>query len=207
MAALAAGVASSMAQSNVYSLNVVGYVNVPMLNGGFYMLNNPLDAATNDINTIIPGAPDGTFVYFWNTNTQDLGLIVNSTGGLWSPQDAQIAPGQGFFISPGGNYTNTFVGQVRQYPVTNTALGGSAFNAIGAGVPVTGDTTNILYGYPAQSGDIMYPWNPALPDLGQSLNWTGTSWAGGSHSFFAAEGFFLLPAGANVTWVTQFTVH
>ena len=32
-AALAAGTAASMAQSNVYSLNIVGYVNVPLTSG------------------------------------------------------------------------------------------------------------------------------------------------------------------------------
>jgi len=35
---LAAGVATSMAQSNVYSLNVVGYVNVTTTGGGLFNL-------------------------------------------------------------------------------------------------------------------------------------------------------------------------
>src|SRR5437667_4436469 len=39
---LAAGVATSMAQSNVYSLNIVGYANVKIISGpGLY--NNPFD--------------------------------------------------------------------------------------------------------------------------------------------------------------------
>jgi hypothetical protein len=40
--AVAAGVATSMAQPNVYSLNVVGYVNVPIQGGvSFNLLANP----------------------------------------------------------------------------------------------------------------------------------------------------------------------
>ena len=63
MAALAAGVATSMAQSsNVYSLNVVGYVNVtlPSLNpssvGGLSFIANPLD----DDSPAMPIAPIAT---------------------------------------------------------------------------------------------------------------------------------------------------
>src|ERR1035437_742604 len=43
-AAMAASLASSMAQ-NVYSLNVVGYVNVTLPAQQFYAVANPLDAS------------------------------------------------------------------------------------------------------------------------------------------------------------------
>ena len=61
-ALLAAGVATPMAQSsNVYSLNVVGYVNVPVYGGGQYnMICNPLNNANNNITNLFSGS--GAFI-------------------------------------------------------------------------------------------------------------------------------------------------
>src|SRR5271166_2726177 len=95
MAALAAGVATSMAQSNVYSLNVVGYVNYPFTLGNYTLVSNPLDNTTNDLNTILPGVPDGTSVGLWSTALQDFSPTTpaySSHTGLWVP-DVAIAPG------------------------------------------------------------------------------------------------------------------
>src|SRR5882672_2501980 len=57
---MAAGVATSLAQSNVYSLNVVGYVNVPTTGAGnFNMMANPLNNANNGITNLFATAQDG----------------------------------------------------------------------------------------------------------------------------------------------------
>src|SRR5437879_6035335 len=62
-AALAAGLATSaVAQSNVFSLNIVGYVNTP-LTTGFNLIANPLDKGTNDLNSLFPNAGFGDTVY------------------------------------------------------------------------------------------------------------------------------------------------
>src|SRR2546421_1894502 len=53
-AALAAGALTSWAQSNVYSLNVVGYVNVVFPPGQFTVFANPLNNANNAISNIFP---------------------------------------------------------------------------------------------------------------------------------------------------------
>ena len=46
----AAGLASSLAQSNVYSLNVVGYVNKTLTGGSlFSVVNNPLNTTNNTL--------------------------------------------------------------------------------------------------------------------------------------------------------------
>ncbi len=53
LSALAAGIATTVAQSNVYSLNIVGYVNVPVPSG-YSLLANPLKAGvTNGANEIM----------------------------------------------------------------------------------------------------------------------------------------------------------
>ena len=77
-ALLAAGVATSMAQvSNVYSVNVVGYVNLNLTNG-LNLISNPLDAvgnggaASNTIANVFGVVPDGTQVYkFTNSGYRD----------------------------------------------------------------------------------------------------------------------------------------
>ena len=55
----AAGIASIQAQSNVYSVNVVGYVNVVAPVGQFKMIANPLNATNNTIGGIGPVLPAG----------------------------------------------------------------------------------------------------------------------------------------------------
>src|SRR4051812_38715441 len=75
-AALAAGVATSMAQSNVYSLNIVGYANVPVVAGNS-IYANPFDLdGTNSADKVLnhaaladaggnPGL-DSFYVNTWN---------------------------------------------------------------------------------------------------------------------------------------------
>jgi hypothetical protein len=50
-AAMAAGLVSSVAQSNVYSVNVVGYVNQVLPAGTLVAVANPLDNGTNTLDS------------------------------------------------------------------------------------------------------------------------------------------------------------
>src|SRR5678810_1239027 len=89
-AILAAGIASSMAQSNVYSLNVVGYVNRTFVGGGLFSLTaNPLNTTNNTLAGIFGGAavglPSGSQVQVWNYGTQDFDLYNKTPfGSGWS---------------------------------------------------------------------------------------------------------------------------
>src|SRR3954470_8755678 len=60
-AALAAGAATSMAQSNVYSLNVVGYYNVPVPANQLVLVANQLNTTNNTIAGLIQGPPNAQF--------------------------------------------------------------------------------------------------------------------------------------------------
>jgi len=214
MAALAAGVASSMAQSNVYSLNVVGYVNYPLHDvGNFYLISNPLDNTTNDLNTIVPAPPDGSTVQLWSTALQDLSPTTPtyvSSSHTWVP-DVAIATGQGFFVIPNASFTNTFVGTVRQYAITNSLVGNGNFECIGSTAPLGGSLTNVpnvLGQYPAHDGDTLQLWDEPIQDLNPTtptyVSSTG-KWAP-DYSFNVGDGFFIVRNGAAVTWVNQFTV-
>lgn len=209
-AALAAGAATSMAQSNVYSLNVVGYVNYSFSSGNYVLVCNPLNAGTNDLNTILAGAPTGTQVQTWNTAAQDFDAAtpVKLANGTWNP-NLTVKPGQGFFVVANGNFTNTFVGEVIQGSVTNALVGGGNYEAIGSTVPVGGSITNVLDQYPALSGDQIQIWDVTAQDFAATtpVYSTVTGKWNPDVSFKVAEAFFLVRNGAAVNYVRTFTVQ
>jgi len=198
-AAIAAGVVSSQAQSNVYSVNVVGYVNKTLPISAMQLSGTPLDDGTNKLSSALAGAPNGTTVYVWN------GAGYNSASkakGSWST-DLSIPPGVGMFIQSGGTAgTNTYVGQV------TAQVGGSVSNAIPAGVttlrgsmvPYAGDLndTNLALGTTLANGSIIYKWTGA--------GYTSSSKAKGSWStalsFSVGEAMFINSATAT-QWVQK----
>jgi hypothetical protein len=154
-AILAAGLASSMAQ-NVYSLNVVGYVNTSYV-GGFNAAANPLvGSPDNSLNTVLSGGtvPDGTIVFTWDTATQDFSTVLPTYVGsskTWSP-NATVVQGQGFFVLAPSAFTHTWVGDVKQgTTITPIAPG---FNGIASPTPVAGALPTVLAGMVPNDGDI-----------------------------------------------------
>lgn len=187
-AAVAAGAVTSMAQSNVYSLNIVGYVNVPMVSG-FNLIANPLDNGTNSLSSLFPNAGFGDTVYQFVNGA----FVTSSFLGAWSP-DLVTAPGGGIFYQAGAASTNTFVGNVLTGNLTNHIKAG--FNIVSSQVPQSDTLENL--GYPASFGDTAYffrngayvtssflgAWSPDLsPAVGES---------------------FWIQAGAAVDWTRAF---
>jgi hypothetical protein len=140
-AALAAGVISSQAQ--VYSQNIVGYVNQPV-KSGYNTVANPLDASggnsiTNVIPAILTGQLDNSTIYVW-TGTSYATYYVDSTlGGIADAGDnnavlpPNLPPGTAIFIAAAASNTVTFVGTVH-------------VDGAGASTNVVGLTTNVLSG-------------------------------------------------------------
>src|SRR5688500_15579957 len=71
----AAGIATSMAQAPVYSVNAVGYVNTPLV-PGYNLISNPLDNKTgNDIQNLFKNGiqggvfPLGSTIYYYVPGT------------------------------------------------------------------------------------------------------------------------------------------
>jgi hypothetical protein len=174
-AALAASVISSQAQ--VYSLNIVGYVNQPFQNG-YTTIANPLDASdanglnnsvTNIIN-ITSGNYDGANIYVYNGHgytvyTCDSGqptLIGNANDS--APVNGPIlSPGQSIFFNnnTGTAQTNTFVGTVHvDTAASGTNVVGMTTNNLPSGqyfyasvLPVGGGLGSVLE-LPALSGNL-----------------------------------------------------
>jgi hypothetical protein len=218
----AAGIASSMAQSNVYSLNVVGYVNVA-IKSGFNAVANPLMASPNNsLNTIlnnatpVTGTPDNLIVLRWNTNFQDFDGIVptyNATTHVWA-DNAVINPGECIMVLSPNDFTNTFVGEVKQGSTTIPIAPG--FNGIASPVPIGGNTATVLAQLLPSDNDLAFKWdNSSVGPTAQAFydpvtyvavppGWQNT---GNSPGIFGVgEGLFYL-ASAPLSWVRTFTVQ
>lgn len=182
-AALAAGVLTSSAQSNVYSLNIVGYVNTVFKGGGAYTLvANPLNAPTNDLNSILaPSLPNKSTVTTYdgvNYNT------YGKAGGVW-PSNVFLPPGTGFFVKNvgAGDITNTFVGDVLTgIPGTNTVAIPAGYSLVGSPLPVGGDINS--------SGPNTLNLSPALPNKAQVVVYDNSTTPGTYLTYGKAGGVF-----------------
>jgi hypothetical protein len=194
-AMLAAGAATSMAQSNVYSLNVVGYVN-QTLPSGFTMIANPLNTSSNTLNGLLTSLPPGSQVLKWNGTAFN---VRTKFGATFIPDDT-LNPGEGAFVNIGAALTNTWVGEVLQGSLTNAIPSGFSIQA--SKVPAA-----FALNDPVGLADV-------LPSGSQVLKWGGSSYAVNTKfgaSFIpnptinVAESFFV-NTGTATNWVRNFTV-
>lgn len=181
-AVIAAGVASSMAQSNVYSLNIVGYYNVPV--GGLTALANSLKKGTptDRLDQVIPYS-DGDNIQVWNGAAWDTWSMdsLSSTGYL-DPLGNEAAltalpvlgAGKGFFYGNNTGITNiTFVGEVRTG--TNNVAVPLGLSPLGSPLPLGGTVATTL-SLNVQDGDNIQKWNGASWDTYSRDSLSGTTW-------------------------------
>jgi len=156
-----ASIAAALAQSTpVYSVNVVGFVKLS-LPKGFSMIANPLNAATNDLNTIIPTAPDGSSIMKWEgTKFGSPDTYYEGVGWLDSdlnPSKTTLNPGEGAFIQLPSATEVVFVGEVPQGTLTREIPKG--FSIVSQLTPqkISLDDAN----FPAADGDAIMFWDNA----------------------------------------------
>jgi hypothetical protein len=219
MAALAAGLATSQAQSPVYSANVVGYVNIQLTNG-FNAVANQMDfdgtGTNNTIYTSIgTNLPTGTKVYAYDPSVpgyRNVTLLANGTWQLGASGPfvtKSLQPGGGVFVFvPGSNVSTnlTLTGTVLQE--TNLTTYPAQYQMVGYAFPVSGYlTTNFNYSPNLAVGanhDTVLQWNPAT-QLFTTHRYLGASWQAGSPNLGVAESFFLIP-DQSTTWTNGFVV-
>src|SRR5687768_9725049 len=118
----AAGIASSLAQ--VYSVNVVGYINLT-LSPGLNLITAQLKGTNQNVNTILgsttPVLAASSLLFTWNAagQTFDNAQLAGGDNKWYDPisgaeSTTTISPGQGFFINNVGSaaVTLTLVGEV-----------------------------------------------------------------------------------------------
>ena len=209
VAALATGMISSEAQ-NVYSANVVGYVNVVVpASPGWACVANPFDLdGVDNITNVLANAPKGTTCDFWTGAGFPLQVKRSTVGaGAWSANATNvfIPPGVGFMIQCStGSYTNTFVGNVLiNSGATNNFALGAAYLLVGSPVPYSGTLTNgsdngtntLNLGSSLPKGTIIDGWAAGFAQIAKRSTIGAGAW-NANPTFIPGEGFFLIPPTA-----------
>jgi hypothetical protein len=157
LAAFAVSAATCVAQSNVYSVNIVGYVNVPLLAGQFALVSNPLKGPNTSItNIVLSDSAIDTTIYKWTGTGYAQSLWFGSEAG-WDPV-INLNLGEAFFIKSPVGTTATFVGEVATGTITGTIPAGTSLQA--------------------NSVPVAEPWpGKAVGNVDDSiLTWGGTGW-------------------------------
>jgi hypothetical protein len=223
-AVLAAGLVASTAQS-VYSVNAVGYVNITVTNG-YNLICNPLNGTNNNLNTIIPVAPDNSTVLRWSKGGQTFSSVdtyfdLPPNSGWYNAQfqltTNSVSPGEAFFFRKpnAGTSTLTFVGEVPQGNLTNQI--GTLYGFYSSIVPQSAGLTTM--GFPGRNGMQFSRWSPGAqgyvglltyfdlpaPDNG----WYDAQFNKVDPTPAVGEGFLLLNPVANgpQSWGRTFSVN
>lgn len=212
----AAGIASSMAQ--VYSANVVGYVNLTIPEG-YSMIANQLNASpTNTIANVIPTAPGGTQVFKWDSVNQQLfNAIEYVEGSGWfnadeTPSEEPLPPGTGFYIynQSGAPFTLTLVGEVPQgtFPVSM----GTGYSMVALSTPQSVGFSTVSF--PQVGGTQYFEFDPTTQGLKDAIEYVeGTGWFTVDEQVVdptpaIGQGFFIYnQSGSTINWSYSFTVN
>jgi hypothetical protein len=207
--AVAAGILSSQAQSNVFSANVVGYVSVVLPgNGQYQLVANPFDdGAGNYVTNVLNQAlPKQSQVLIWNGSGYDIVSKVGTPANFPPGTTNQVPPGIGFFVKNGSAaasspaITNVFVGSIvipNGGSVTNNLPIG--FTLAGSPVPYSGflahvgsndGDTNMNFGGPLTKQSQILTWDSVaqgyniVSKVGTPALWNGDSSANPGQAFF-----------------------
>jgi len=219
-----------MAQTNVYSLNAVGYINVTVL-PGFNMIACQLQTGTNTLGNLIPdstnasgiGYIDKCIAYKFNGSSYTVDTANSATSAFannWGAGGVMtMNPGEAIWFKNifSTNLTFTFVGTVPQGTLTVTAAGPSTFNMISSQVPQAGDLCSNLGLTNFNSLDSFYVFNPSnqtyqvfnanfnTGNSGYNGDFTGNT---GDPMVNVGQGFwYKTGTGGAVTWSRTFSVN
>ena len=202
-----AGIISSQAQ-NVYSVNVVGYIN-KTLTTEFSLVGAQLDDGAGNLATnLLDGVPNLTVVYKFNGAGYD-SITWLAALNRWNPAsftDMTMLPGEGVFIKKPGTAPEinlTFVGEVMQGTLVNPVVQG--FDMYSTMVPQAGGITTV-HEYAPSNLDVIYQWNGSTYTSKTWLDVLGRWNPAGEPEVEVGEAFFI-KASAAQDWTRDFTVE
>ena len=199
----AAGIASSLAQGTVYSVNAVGYVNlvVPV---GLSMVANPLDAGSNNtLGSLFPNVPNFSNFYKFTGTSFD---IATFAFGAWDKPNITLNPGEGGFIGTTTLFTNTFVGEVKQGNLSTPLPAG--LSIVASQVPQQGKVSTDL-SFPLIPGTQIYQFNGTSYKsfLYDDIDGWTSSGTPSEPSVAIAESFWVRNNAAAAAWTRTFSVN
>ena len=137
-----AGVAVQADNTNVTSVNIVGYIqaNLPSNQLSFLSVNMNAVGGSNQMFTSVIGdqLPTLSTVYFWNVTSQkwDIAQKVAAAKGGWGIYTNRVMGiGEGLFVKSTSNVTVNLLGEVPLAPTTTVAIF-PQYNAYGYAYPV-----------------------------------------------------------------------
>jgi hypothetical protein len=201
--------------AQVYSVNMVGYIN-KSIPAGFSMIANQLNASPNNqVVTLLPAPPANTTIFKFNATTGGYDTL-SFVSGAWEGENTAMTlnPGEGAFIQAPSAFSNTFVGEVQ---LTSSVPLARGFQIISSALPQSLPLTPPTAGapslqFPAANGDEVYQFNPATggyqADAFISCAWEGdTLPAGTPPTPDIGEAFFFnRPTAAPASWARTFSV-
>ena len=203
LAAMAACAFSATAQSNVYSLNVVGYYNVTVPANQLVAVANQLNTSDNKISSLLPAGPAGALLYKYNGGYT--AYAFDDADNVWTPDgNATLNPGEGAFFKSPVATTLTFVGEVLQGSLTNTLpIGALALRS--SIVPQAGTATAL--GIPGEGGDLLYKY--AAGFSAYAFDDADMVWTPSEPVLNVGEAFFYKksPTATQNKWIRNFTVQ
>jgi hypothetical protein len=198
----AAGIASALA-NHYFSANAVGLVNLS-LPPGLSLIANPLNTATNTLNALLSGVPNGSQFYKYVTGVGYTISTFRSGPGVWSGTGGEVSlnPGEGGFFK---NTTPTnlvlgFVGEVPQGTLANALPAGYSIRS--SMVPQAGPLDTLL-GFPGAEGDVVYRWINGgwiTSTYRAATGWSGIT----APALNLSEAIFISKAAAT-TWTRSFS--
>jgi hypothetical protein len=196
-AALTAGAIGASAQ--VYSANVVGYINVTCAAGEQTMIANQLGQTNTTLEVLIPAPPNGTSLLKWDGASYQVNNFDSEFG--WDDPTMTLGLGEGAFVNnPGAtDITITFVGEVQQGSLTNSI--DSGLHIYSSIVPQAGLVQTDL-GYAPSAGDSVLKWEDgafAIYAYDGDFGWDPEP------SIAVGESFFISTTTPK-DWVRNFTV-
>jgi len=221
-AALAGSIISSQAQ--VYSQNIVGYVNIPLTSGTLANITAALDAdgtgTNNTISSVFATPSIGDTVYSFNGAGYDvLSYISKGSGhpvvyvtnwfnGATAEPNYSINPGESVFYLPAASQTVTEVGVALTGTLKNSYFPAAGKIALlGSVSPIGGGLTSVL-GYEPNLGDNVYVYGSGAYNVYSYIakgsghpvvyvtNWFNGATAG-EPVINVGQGFWLQSAAAN----------
>lgn len=202
--------------AQVYSVNVVGYVNVTVPAGGWAILANPLNNGANAFADVLKLPSDGSAefvtVYRYNGAQQAFLPSVTWAFGAWDPANQPaLAPGEGFFIQNPGTaaLTITFVGEVPQGNLTANVPAG--WSLLGSQVPQAARLGTM--GFPVEDFDTVFLFDASKQQYAPSYTYAFGAWDSATDKdpngpvIPVGAGFWSQKAGAAKSWTRSFTVN
>lgn len=203
LAALAAGAMTAAAQSSVYSLNVVGYYNIPVEANKLVMIANQLNTTNNTLDALLPSGPPGALLYKFNGSYAV--YAFDDADMKWTPaENATLNPGEGAFFNSPVATTLTFVGEVLQGNLTNT-LPINALALRSSMVPQAGTATAL--GILGEAGDLLYQYANGYTVF--AFDDADMKWTPSEPELKVGEAFFYQksPVATQNKWIRNFTVQ